>query len=302
MANKTKSTKNETPFILNAFDLSEEEMRYIKNKYPAFAARIPTTKAKEQDVYVNDNYGTSYAVSRSAVPGYSDYVRYVDYVSTRHWYYADSNRAASWVAFHHIYNPESSFVRSAKKVKRTASVWMPDDESADKFKYTDEGKMQEVTSEGYVSTFGGKEYLIVNYEEAKAAYEKDGTMLPMLCAEVDSHECAVPFSRKNNNDYSKATEHHEQYERILFENATEEEKQYIVPTEFICEMKEGTPCYDKSVARVDLMKDRVVKENSIISKMITALDDLKSGNITISKEEKKRLIACLANTISELSK
>ncbi len=304
---------NEKQFILNAFPLSVEEMRLIKNKYPAFAARVLSDKAKEQEASCN-NYGTGWTASRSAVPGSSSTVSSIDYDSTLAWNCALNTYDCTWVAFHHIYNPESHFVRSAKLTKYTARVWMPKNKKADKFDYgAGMGEMKEVTSEGYVSTFGGKQYLIVNYEEAKAAYEKDGTMLPMLCAEVGAHERAVAFSEENNNDFSKATKLHEQYERILIENATKEEKQYIVPTEFIREIKEKTPCYDKCVARVDLMKKKEsstsVEElfNSVFEGDIS-VEDLQAKLIDLIKDVQNKKgatvqdIATLREEIAEQAK
>ena len=299
-------SKKSNSFILNAFALSIEEMQMIKNKYPAFATRVLTEKAKGQGAFENE-YGCGYSASRSADPGFSYGVGYIGHAATEDWHPACNNHAVSWVGTHHIYNPESRFVRSVKLTKRTATVWMPTDKNADKFEYnSNTGSMQEVTSEGHVGVFGGKEYLIVNYEKARKAYEKDGTMLPMLCAEVGSHKKAVPYSEENDNNYSKATKFHKQYERILFEDATEEEKQYIVPTEFICEMKEGIPCYDKSKPRVDLMKKEaleVANNDDLVTpelllktlKRLQKLDD----EILKKENERKKLLKIITTSFEK---
>jgi len=248
---------NEQPLILDAGVLTIDEMSKIKNNAPAFAARILTAKAKEQGAWEHPYYGTGYTVSSTAVAGFSRKVRHVDNCSTEFWDFADIENACTWDAFYHLFNPESNFIKNAKLTERTAEVWMPNNKNADKFIYEyGEGRMQTVTNTGYVGVFGGKEYYIVNYEECKQAYDKDGTMLPALCVELDSHEKAVPFGKDNNNDFAKAKPLHEQYDRILKENATEEELQYIVPIEYVCEIIEGTPVYNKMVPRVDLMKTK----------------------------------------------
>lgn len=49
-------------------------------------------------------------------------------------------------------------------------------------------------------------------------------------------------------------------------DATEEELQYIVPIEYVCEIIEGTPVYNKMVPRVDLMKTKQTSKQADLMK------------------------------------
>ena len=106
-----------------------------------------------------------------------------------------------------------------------------------------------------VSMFGGKRYVIVNYKKAKATYEKDGTKMALLCAEVGSCARTVPYSRVGDINFANSTELCEQYHELLTANATEEEMRGVIPVEYVCEMIDGTPCY-KPIPRIDLMNKK----------------------------------------------
>ena len=298
--------KHKDSFFKNAFPLSIEQMRYIKNNYPAFTARVLSEKAKKLGAWSN-YYGCGMSASSSAVPLSSDKVYNIccepddDY-----WISASNSHAASWVAFYHIFNPASPLVKSIKQEKYTATVWMPFDSKIDKFNWKQNpGSMEKITSEGWVGTFGGKKYLIVNYEEAVKNYEKDNTMLPMLCAEVGSCEKAVPISLCNDNDISRSIIF-DQYERILFEDATEEEKLYVIPTEFECEMIYGTPCYTMKPV-LDLLKKEAFEVNiekndektpALLLKTLKRLQELDEEMIK-KQEERIELLKIIKSEIEK---
>jgi len=230
-------------FIKLAFAPSLDQAREIKNEAPAFAARVLSDKAKKDRAWCS-SCRTGYSFLSTALAGSSLIVCCLDDYSTKSCNNADYLPAASCVAFFHIYDPELNFIKSAKKVEYTAPVWMPNDPKADKFEWLEDAwDMKNVTSTGYVATFGNLQYYLHGFEEAKAAYEKDGTMLPILCCEVGSSENTVPFSRENRNDLMEADELFEQYLRMLTEGASEEDMRGVIPTEFVCEMVDGTPIY-----------------------------------------------------------
>ena len=241
-------------FILNdAFVMSIDQMREIKNSHPSFAVRVLSEEAEEQGAYCSSE-GNGFSVSCTAGT-ISSGVRYIDTDSTQNLFNIIRNGdGCSWVGFFHIYDPQMNFVKSAEKTEYSAYGWMPYDEKADKFKHKkDCGRKKEITSKGMVSIFGGKRYLIVNYKEAEEAFKKDGTKMALLCAEVGSSARTVPYSRVGDINFANSTELCEQYHELLTANATEEEMRGVIPVEYVCEMIDGTPCY-KPIPRIDLMK------------------------------------------------
>ena len=198
---------------------SVADYQEIIKKFPAFASASLSEKAKKEDAYKENYYKAGYYFTRTALPGSSHTVKYVDCGGHLFWISSNNTDAGLRVALQIIYNPECNLVKGCKEVSRTAEIW-------------DEEKIEIVktTSKAPVVIFGNKPYIVLILEECVKKYKKGNTAIMRLVS-LELIARAKLFDRdEKTNDYGSkaAKELRQQCEDEALEFATEEEKKMLV--------------------------------------------------------------------------
>ncbi len=238
---------------------SEADYQEIIKKFPAFASASLSEKAKKDGACENSDYKAGYYFTRTALPGSSIIVMFVNDVGDLFWDIGDGIGAGLRVALQTIYNPECNLVKGCKEVSRTAEIW-------DKEKR----KAVKTTSKTPVVTFGKKDYIWLNKDECENGKEKS-----MRLVSLELIARAKPFDKDGDtNDYGseEAKKLRQQCQDEAFEFATEEEKKLLVKVKL--SEKDG---YEKE--KPILKKEKSKEQNQKKSSVESLFDDLFAGKI-----------------------